>query len=237
MYLGDREHFRVHLDSQRSPGIFIGKPVLGRVSNQVTIQITRRVDTADGRFLGVLMFGLLPAHLTALPAAVDLKAHGTLTLIGLDGIVRARFIRGHPDGLSGIGSSVAGGSRPTIFPADADGFFVKSGAIDGVSRLFAYRRLGAHPLIATVGLDLSEIFAPPNHHALMIAALATAATVLLLSLVAYLAREISHPRRARGCAGARTPQPAGHQCRTRRQQGAGGGRQSGEISLPGQYEP
>jgi signal transduction histidine kinase len=190
LYLGDREHFSVHLNDQKLPGIFIGKPVLGRVSKQVTIQITRRVDAEDGRFLGVLIFSLSPAHLTGLPATIDLHAHGTLTLIGLDGIIRARFTQGHPDGLVGIGLSVAGGSRPTVFPEGADGFFVKDGAIDGVPRLFAYRRLGAYPLIATVGLDLSEIYAAANAHSLILAAIAAVATVLLLSLLAYLVREI-----------------------------------------------
>jgi signal transduction histidine kinase len=190
LYLGDREHIRVHLDGPKLPGIFIGKPVLGRVSNQVTIQITRRIDAEDGRFLGVLLFSLSPARLSTLPATIDLHAHGTLTLVGLDGMVRARFTQGHPDGLVGVGLSVAGGSRPTEFPENADGFFVKASAIDGLSRLFAYRRLGAYPLVVTVGLDLSEIYAATNAHSLILAAIAAVATVLLLSLLAYLVREI-----------------------------------------------
>ena len=57
--LSDREHFRIHLDG-RFQGIFIGKPVTGRVSHQITINVTRRVDAEDGSFLGVIMFALSP---------------------------------------------------------------------------------------------------------------------------------------------------------------------------------
>jgi two-component system NtrC family sensor kinase len=186
--LGDREHFRVHLDGH-FPGVFIGKPVLGRVSRQVTIQITRRVDAEDGRFLGVIMFALSPGHLTNLYSTIDLGARGVLTLAGLDGIIRARFTRDHLDGLSSIGESVASGPPPTVVAA-GEGFFVRDSLIDGMTRLFAYRRVGSYPLTVTVGLDLSEVFAAANAYTLMIAAIAAVATVLLLSLVAYLVREI-----------------------------------------------
>jgi hypothetical protein len=69
--LSDREHFRIHLDG-RFQGIFIGKPVTGRVSHQITINETRRVDAEDGTFLGVIMFALSPADLTTLNTSIDL---------------------------------------------------------------------------------------------------------------------------------------------------------------------
>src|ERR1700693_4642686 len=89
--LSDREHFRVHLDGSYKGGLYISKPVVGRVSGQVTIQVSRRVDAADGRFLGVIVFHLPPHHLTTLNKSIDLGQHGRLTLFGTDNIVRARF--------------------------------------------------------------------------------------------------------------------------------------------------
>jgi hypothetical protein len=55
--LNDREHFRAHLDGSFN-GLFISRPVIGRVSRQPTIQVSKRVETNDGRFLGVLVFSL-----------------------------------------------------------------------------------------------------------------------------------------------------------------------------------
>ena len=53
----DREHFQVHRNS-RADELFISKPVIGRASKQATIQLSRRVDAADGRFLGVIVFSI-----------------------------------------------------------------------------------------------------------------------------------------------------------------------------------
>src|SRR3984893_14797571 len=103
--LSDREHVRVHLDD-RFPGIFIGKPVIGRVSRKTTINLTRRVDADDGSFLGIIMFALAPANLTALHRQIDLGVHGTLTLVGLDHVIRARFTADNPGALSSIGPGI-----------------------------------------------------------------------------------------------------------------------------------
>jgi len=73
--LSDREHFRVHRENPNL-GLFIGKPVLGRVSRQVTIQVTRRLQDAGGSFGGVLVFSLNPDFLTALHRQIDLGETG-----------------------------------------------------------------------------------------------------------------------------------------------------------------
>ena len=68
--LSDREHVRVHLNG--AAGLFIGKPVTGRISGQTTIQISDRVESADGRLAGVLVFSLSPEFLTTLHRSVQL---------------------------------------------------------------------------------------------------------------------------------------------------------------------
>ncbi len=118
--LSDREYFRAHLD-ENVHGIFISKPVTDRTSHQVTFPVSRRVDAADGRFLGVIVFSLSPGDLTGLYKMVDLGKRGTIVLTGLDNIIRARFSRESPDGLDGLGESIAGGSRPATFAENASG--------------------------------------------------------------------------------------------------------------------
>jgi PAS domain S-box-containing protein len=184
--LSDREHFRVHLDGQFR-GIFIGKPVIGRVSHQVTINVTQRVETEDGTFLGVVMFGLSPAYLTTLHTAIDLGSRGSIALIGLDDVIRARFTREHPDGLAGIGQSIGG---PGSIAANPEGAFVREGATDHIWRLYSRRPVADYPLVVSVGLDLSEALAPSRTHTVMLAAIAGVATILLAGLAAYLIREI-----------------------------------------------
>ncbi|HEY1886963.1 MAG TPA: PAS-domain containing protein, partial [Roseiarcus sp.] len=188
--VSDREHFRIHLDG-RFQGIFIGKPVMGRVSHQVTINVTRRVDAEDGSFLGVIMFALSPANLTTLNTSIDLGPHGTIALIGMDDMVRARFTREDPNGLAGIGQQVGHPWAATI-PPNGEGTFVKESVIDHITRLFSYRRVGNYPLVVTVGSDLAEALASSREHARVIAAITGLATFLLAGLAAYLIREIRH---------------------------------------------
>src|SRR5207302_2919537 len=131
--LSDREHFRVHLDGSFK-GLFISKPVTGRVSHKTTIQVSRRVDGKDGQFLGVVVFALSPAHLTNLHKSTDLGPAGVIVLTGLDDIIRARFSRSDPDGPSGVGKSAAGGARPVMTAETGQGFYVRESVGDGVPR-------------------------------------------------------------------------------------------------------
>ncbi|HXP31885.1 MAG TPA: ATP-binding protein [Stellaceae bacterium] len=189
--LSDREHFRVHLDG-KFLGLFISKPVLGRVSKQATIQVSRRVDAADGRFLGVLVFSVPPGFLTNLHRIVDLGENGTIALIGLDNIIRARFSRASPEGLAGIGTSVDGDPRPSTIAENGKGFYLRESVIDHVTRLYSYRRVGEYPLVVTVGLDLATALAIAQAQARMIILLAAAATLLFGGLALYFMREIRY---------------------------------------------
>ncbi len=187
--LSDREHIRAHLDGY-FPGTFIGKPVIDRVSGKTTINVTRRVDADDGSFLGITMFALAPANLTALPMQIDLGVRGTLTLAGLDHVIRASFTPEHPDGLSSIGKTLPGDLVPSNVPANGGGWFVKASAIDNVARLFSYCRVADYPLLVFVGLDFDEALAASRTHAMIIAAMAGLVTLLLAGLAGFLIHQI-----------------------------------------------
>jgi signal transduction histidine kinase len=187
--LSDRGHFRVHLDGQYK-GLYIGETIIGRLSPIPLLPISRRVETADGRFLGVLVILIRAEALTALHRSIDLGPNGTMALAGLDHRIRARFNAESPKGDRGIGMSIAGAPLPEVVEPGTEGTFTRAGEIDGIVRIFAYARIGAYPLIVTVGLDKEQELAAARAHTIAFLLVAAATTVMLAGLAAYLLREI-----------------------------------------------
>jgi len=187
--LSDREHFRAHLDG-RYQGLYIGQTVIGRLAGVALIPISRRIDAQDGSLLGVLVMLIPPDSLTTLHKKIDLGPNGVMSLSGLDQRIRARFTNGSPKGNEGVGTSIAGAPLPGDIGEGAEGTFVRAGRIDHISRIFGYSRVGAYPLIVTIGLDEGGQLAAARVSAIAIILLGLAATILLAGLAAYLMREV-----------------------------------------------
>lgn len=155
--LSDREHFKVHRDST-ADALFISRPVVGRVSKSWSMQFTRRLASADGSFGGVIVLSLSPGHFVNYVGALDLGPSGGVTLLGSDGIIRARASGGGEDETA-PGQALPF-DRPMLAPGGpAIGHFWANSAPRGDPRLFAFRRLSDYPLIAIVHLSRSEAFA------------------------------------------------------------------------------
>ncbi len=187
--VSDREHFRVHLDG-KFKGLYISAQVVGRLSGQRTIQVTKRVDATDGQFLGVIVFSLAPGQLSTLHRSIDLGPRGRLVLVGTgDHIVRARFGPGHENGDLGAGERVA----PPPEPLSDDGTpesFIRACPFDHVDRLHSVRLVPGYPLLVGVALDLTDILGPPAAQARLMVAIGVLATLMLAGLTALLAVEI-----------------------------------------------
>ena len=177
----DLDYVKVHFETA-NPGIYISQPVLGRVSGRMMIQASRRVDDADGHFLGVLVFALAPDDLTSMHRSIDLGPRGVIALVGADGLLRARF-GGAPEG-------APSGKWPLMLaPGEMQGV-VRSDTVDGVSRVWSLRRLPDYPLTVAAGLSIDDELAESHTHMTLELGIGVAASLLLVALNFLLVREI-----------------------------------------------
>ena len=153
-FLGDREHFKAHLNTE-GDRLFISKPVLGRVSNSWSIQFSRPVRR-KGQFAGVMVMSLSPGYISDQLAALELRPGDVVNLFSRDGAYLARS----RDAAGAMGKSIPP-DRPFLAPnAPARGIVHLTAAFDRVERTYAWQRLGRFPLIVNVGLDEKPILAP-----------------------------------------------------------------------------
>ncbi|MFO1413493.1 MAG: ATP-binding protein [Burkholderiales bacterium] len=191
--LADREHVRVHF-APDVQGLFIGKPVLGRVSNRWSIQFTRRIEKPDGGFGGVVVVSVDPNYFAAFYKDVDTGAQGTITLVGTDGVVRARKAAG--DKL--MARDLTGQPLFERIRTERSGQMRSTASNDGVERLVAFRQLKDYPLLVVVGLSVDEAlsaFHATQRKTYIVTALSSVGIVGVTALLVVLVSRLERSRR------------------------------------------
>jgi len=183
IYLGDREHFRSHLDPQHD-GLFISEPVLGRTSGKLSLQFSRRLNDADGGFGGVIVISIDPNFVERFYRTVDLGPLGSIVLRNLDGVILAA---------QGLSENVIGRKikQPALVDALArapSGHYWGGGAVDGTNRLVAYRTSQKFPLTFAVGLPERNILSDYERHRSAYQLLASVITLVVLIAMAFTTR-------------------------------------------------
>jgi signal transduction histidine kinase len=155
--LSDRDHFKAHI-ARDSGELYISKPVLGRATGKWSLQLTRRINKPDGSFGGVVVISVDPYYFSKVYSELDLGRQGVATLVGFDGIVRAR----QSSGDSRVGQSVVGSLFYEHMKLGDAGFFLSPGSIDQTARFLSYRKLAEYPLAVAVGQGEAEVLAHFN---------------------------------------------------------------------------
>jgi signal transduction histidine kinase len=149
--IADRDHIKVHMQSANA-GLYISKPVLGRVSGRWSLQMTRRISGPDGAFNGVVIASMDPGYFTSIYQKVDVGQLGSISLAGDDGILRVRHV-GADDSM---GQDISGSEVFQAMRRHGNGMLRATSVIDHRDRFYAYQKLDNYPLYVTVGIDLNE---------------------------------------------------------------------------------
>ena len=154
--LSDREFFRLH-QQQADVGLFISRVFRSNSHDgEPGIALSRRLPSREGSFAGVVEGTVRLAFFRHLFDHLDIGARGTITLVRTDGHLIVRFPYREDD----FDRDISANTSFRHLSAAPSGQFVTRASIDGVERLYTFRRLGALPLILSVNLSVDEILAP-----------------------------------------------------------------------------
>jgi signal transduction histidine kinase len=196
--LSDREHFRVHLNPD-APQPFISRPVIGRGSGKPSIQISRRIEHPDGSFAGVGVVSLDPAYFSRFFESINLGPHSLVSLIGRDGVLRARSTPAGPN--IGIGQDFSGTPGMKTLLSAPQGIYRARSTIDGIERIFAFAADRDYPVIVAAATAVDDIVGEHRSAELVEFAAAAALSGVVLWLVyratQELSRRVEHGRRLR----------------------------------------
>ncbi|MGI4809000.1 MAG: bifunctional diguanylate cyclase/phosphodiesterase [Janthinobacterium lividum] len=184
--LSDRQHFRVQAD-RADDFLFISTPVIGRVSQRWSVQLTRKVSNPDGSMAGVLVGSLDPYWLTQFQDMLDVS--GGLLLVGDDGVIRAAapdqdLIGAHIEGML-LTRAVNGSEHGSFILSKLNGGSLQTAAKGDI---IGFRRLRNYALTIIVRLDPGPIFEPFQNTRKAVMAAGAVLTLLILATGGLLAR-------------------------------------------------
>jgi PAS domain S-box-containing protein len=157
--LSDTAEFRVHRD-RRDAGLHLGAPRLGRVGyaqGRWIVNASRRIETPDGQFAGVVAVVVSLEHLRRFYDKLRLGDQGVAGLFSAEGVLIARS----PWVERFLGQDFS--DQPVYrehLARQAQGRLSGAYVTDGVERLSAFRRVGDSMAIVYVGLGRDEVLQP-----------------------------------------------------------------------------
>lgn len=175
--------FRVHAEDHPG-GLYVSRPVFAPAFGRPILWLTRRVEGPDGGLLGVIAVLLSPDQLIGLAEGVAIGEADIVSVVGLDGIVRARRVGG---GFY-TGDDLRGALVMERQMADPNASYVGPTAVDGIVRHFSLRRLADYPLFVASGVSREAVMAPVWRRTLLIALASVIITALTIAFALVLTR-------------------------------------------------
>lgn len=177
--VADHPAFRVHVTRDRGR-LYVGPPTFSPLAGQKVIWLTRRLNRGDGAFAGVVSIHIAPDQFTAFFRDARVAPMDVISVIGLDGITRAR----RAGTVLSSGEDLRGRLVMRQQMRHPNGTYLGPSALDGINRYFSHRRLPDYALFATYGVLESDVLAPSRRRARIFI---VGAGLLSLALIAFAA--------------------------------------------------
>ncbi len=182
--VSDRDYFKAQFDTT-TRGLFIGQPVLGRVSKKWVLPISAPVKKA-GADVAVLVIAVELDRIASLFDAERIQRNGTLGIVRNDGILLFRS----PFDSKTIGQSIAKGEAWNKYMRkQAKGTYISQASLfDQRPRLAAFSSLQDFPLVAYASASQDDLLLPWRQDTAMLAGVATLVSLFTLAMGVALVR-------------------------------------------------
>ncbi|WP_175429850.1 diguanylate cyclase domain-containing protein [Azospirillum argentinense] len=179
--VADREYFQATRAGER---LFVSPLIWGRVTGGFFIVVARRLEDSSGAFRGVAMVGVPADRFPDFYRRIagDEKASLAVRKLNGDVVVRTPLPIAEP---------------PKGWPKDSyvrerlteeAGVYERTSVIDGIGRLYAFRRLDPEGLVVIAGRPLDALFAPWWSRTLLVWGLGGGGVALSLALSVLVLR-------------------------------------------------
>jgi signal transduction histidine kinase/ActR/RegA family two-component response regulator len=140
-------------------GLVIGAPLIARVTKHLAVPFVRSVRRADGSPAGFVTAVIDVRAFTFGYGSRDIGPNGVVELVGLaDRVIRARIVGDRSASL--VGRRLSGTSPMFVrMRTVPNGSYRVVSRIDGMLRVFSYRKVPGYPLAALAGLAAADIAA------------------------------------------------------------------------------
>jgi PAS domain S-box-containing protein len=191
--VADRDYFTA-LKSQPALDRYVSTPVSNRVDNKRTVFLSRRIRSASGELVGVIVASLDLEFIESFYQSIRLDHIGPISLYLTQGslVVRVPF---------DANPSVEPGSLATL---ESTATTIRStGAEPGIN---TYRRVNGFPMVLSVGISDRDALSNWQGTARLILAVAGANIFLMIAATVLLLRRLSHEEELAAVARERTNQ-------------------------------
>lgn len=159
--------------------MFVGAPYIGSATGRPLLRFSRRLETPEGGFAGIVVANVDPDQLSDFYQQAMVGPQGTVSLVGLDRLVLA-IAAG--SGQPGIGARVDDAGLWEGLSRSLTGSYRQTADTDGLARVFVYRQVQGYPVVVKVGVALADIedaVAPLRRHLQIIVILLTVSIVIV----------------------------------------------------------
>ncbi len=190
--VSDRDYFRAQADPAKQ-GLFIGNPLISRITSKWGIPVSMAVDKAGGD-IGIVFVAMELDRIAKTFEAERPKPDGAISIMRADGTFLFRI----PTGNTIIGQNIAGTpSWDNHISKAARGTYYSDGSAVGTKpKLVSFIRLHDYPLYVTVASDFDELLSPWRRETITLVGIATLVSMLTAILGAVLFRAMKSEERA-----------------------------------------